>query len=244
LRKGFTPAQRVDLTETVLFSSSNRVKGGSVKGSFRLSDLITSFRITVNAIDANGVIGYKQANIRVSKALYVNFDVPTTMTVNDRIKVSLKVGNLNGYSLNVKFTSIAATTGGINYTIPRGTFTLRSRTVISRDIVLTATNITQDQTYITLGVSAVYNGMTFEDSLTYPIKVLPKGFPRQVSKGGSLGSQIFDKTTPSSASFNVTFPKTLEAGSAHMTAKIFSSNFASLLSAVQALIQEPFGCFE
>ncbi len=41
LRKGFTPAERVDLTETVLFSSSNRVKNGVLKGQFRLSDLIT-----------------------------------------------------------------------------------------------------------------------------------------------------------------------------------------------------------
>jgi uncharacterized protein YfaS (alpha-2-macroglobulin family) len=60
LRKGFTPAERVDLTETVLFSSSNRVKGGSLKGSFRLSDLITKFRITANAIDTKGVIGYRK----------------------------------------------------------------------------------------------------------------------------------------------------------------------------------------
>jgi hypothetical protein len=41
LRKGFTPEERVDLTETVLFSSSNRVKNGVLKGQFRLSDLIT-----------------------------------------------------------------------------------------------------------------------------------------------------------------------------------------------------------
>jgi len=62
LRKGFSPTERVDLTETVLFSSSNRIKNGVLKGSFRLSDLITKFRITVNAIDANGLIGYKKVN--------------------------------------------------------------------------------------------------------------------------------------------------------------------------------------
>jgi len=59
LRKGFSPAQRIDLTETVLFSSSNRVNSGIFKGSLRLSDLITKFRITVNAIDSTGVLGYK-----------------------------------------------------------------------------------------------------------------------------------------------------------------------------------------
>jgi uncharacterized protein YfaS (alpha-2-macroglobulin family) len=36
----------------------------------------------------------------------------------------------------------------------------------------------------------------------------------------------------------------MEVGSARFSAKIFSSNFASLMSAVEALIQEPYGCFE
>lgn len=77
-----------------------------------------------------------------------------------------------------------------------------------------------------------------------PVKVLPKGFPRLVSRGGSLGSQLFDNTTASAVNFTVGVPYSMEAGSARLTAKIFSSNFASLLSAVEALIQDPSGCFE
>ena len=132
LRKGFTPTERVDLTETVLFSSSNRVKSGTYKGSFRLSDLITKFRITVNAIDVKGGIGYKKMNFQSNKPLYVNFDVPTTMTVDDKIKVNVRIGNLNSYSLNVRITSQPATDGGISYTIPAGTFTVRPRTSITK----------------------------------------------------------------------------------------------------------------
>jgi len=132
LRKGFTPAERVDLTETVLFSSSNRVKNGVLKGQFRLSDLITKFRITVNAIDTNGVIGYKRTNFQSNKPLYVAFDVPSTMTVSDKIKVNVRIGNLNGYSLNVKFTSAPPSDGGIDYQLPVGTFTLRARTSITK----------------------------------------------------------------------------------------------------------------
>jgi uncharacterized protein YfaS (alpha-2-macroglobulin family) len=132
LRKGFTPAERVDLTETVLFSSSNRVKNGVLKGQFRLSDLITKFRITVNAIDTNGVIGYKRTNFQSNKPLYVSFDVPSTMTVSDKIKVNVRIGNLNGYSLNVRFTSAPPSDGGIDYQLPVGTFTLRARTSITK----------------------------------------------------------------------------------------------------------------
>jgi len=86
--------------------------------------------------------------------------------------------------------------------------------------------------------------MTFTDQLTLPVKVLPKGFPRMLSKGGSLGSNVFDTTSPTSVSFPVSIPATLEPFTARFSAKIFSSNFASLLEAVEALIQDPYGCFE
>ena len=36
----------------------------------------------------------------------------------------------------------------------------------------------------------------------------------------------------------------MQPGSSAFTAKLFSSNFASLVEAVQALIQDPYGCFE
>jgi len=62
LRKNFDPTERVDLTETVLFSSASVVQG-STQGSFYLSDLITKFRITVNAIDVNGAIGYQRSSL-------------------------------------------------------------------------------------------------------------------------------------------------------------------------------------
>ena len=64
LRKNYNASERIDLTETVLFSSSNRIKNGMLKGSFRLSDLITKFRLTANAIDVNGMIGYKKASLQ------------------------------------------------------------------------------------------------------------------------------------------------------------------------------------
>lgn len=143
LRKGFSPTERVDLTETVLFSSSNKVKSGMFKGQFRLSDLITKFRITVNAIDADGAIGYRKRNFQSNKSLFVSFDVPTTMTVDDKIKVNLRIGNLNSYSLNVRITSQPATDGGVSYTIPAGTFTIRPRTSISRPILLNANEVTK-----------------------------------------------------------------------------------------------------
>jgi uncharacterized protein YfaS (alpha-2-macroglobulin family) len=245
LRKGFNPAERVDLTETVLFSSSNRVKSGTLKGSFRLSDLITKFRITVNAIDTRGVIGFNKYLFQCNKPLYINFDAPSTMTVTDKIKVDLRIANLNAFSLNVRIkTDGSPTAGPISYTLPSGTLSVRSKSSVTRTITLTAQNVTATPTFVTIAISAVSNGVTYEDSLSVQVKVLPRGFPRQIAQGGAIGSQMFDTQTPTSTEFSVDIPATLEPGSAQLSAKIFSSNFASLLEAIQALIQDPYGCFE
>lgn len=72
----------------------------------------------------------------------MNFDVPTTMTLDDKIRVDLRIGNLNSFSLNVRITSSPATEGGVSYTIPAGTFTVRPRTSISRQITINALKVT------------------------------------------------------------------------------------------------------
>jgi len=51
------------MTETVFFNSANKTKGGVIKGSFMLSDLITKFRIIANSFDKNGVIGYQESSL-------------------------------------------------------------------------------------------------------------------------------------------------------------------------------------
>jgi uncharacterized protein YfaS (alpha-2-macroglobulin family) len=42
----------------------------------------------------------------------------------------------------------------------------------------------------------------------------------------------------------VKIPKTIESGSDDYNLKIYSSNFASLMEAIEALISDPYGCFE
>jgi uncharacterized protein YfaS (alpha-2-macroglobulin family) len=189
LRKNFSPAERIDLTETVLFTSAKRIKSGTFKGSFRLSDLITKFRITANAIDSTGVIGYRRELFQVNKALYINFDVPGTMTVSDKINIDLHVGNLNAFPLSVKITTDSGlATSPIGFTVPAGTFTVKAKSSLTKTITLAALNITSLPTFVKIGITSVYNGVTYADSLSVQVKVLPKGFPRQVSQGGSIGS--------------------------------------------------------
>lgn len=60
LRKGYDPSQRIDFTETIYYQTASKTVNGKVKATFYLSDLITQFRITANAFDGKGAIGFAQ----------------------------------------------------------------------------------------------------------------------------------------------------------------------------------------
>lgn len=110
------------------------------------------------------------------------------MTVTDKLKIDVRIGNLNPYALSVRLTSPNAANGSVGFALPQGTFQIRPRSTISRSITITGQNITLDPTFVTFVVSAVYNGVKFGDSLSMPVKILPRGFPRQIAQGGSIGS--------------------------------------------------------
>jgi len=58
-REGYDENLRIDKTETQFYSALTSIgRSRTYKGSFYLSDLITDFRITANAIDTKGRIGY------------------------------------------------------------------------------------------------------------------------------------------------------------------------------------------
>ena len=168
------------------------------------------------------------------------------MTVSDQININLNIGNLNSFALSVKVNTGSMVTAGapVGLVLPTASFSVKAKSTLTKTITLKAYNITQGPVFVTIGISASSNNITYTDSLTAQITVLPKGFPRQVNQGGAIGSQVFDNSTPTATNFTIKIPTSIEAGSANYSVKLFSSNFASLLEAVQALIQDPSGCFE
>lgn len=86
------------------------------------------------------------------------------------------------------------------------------------------------------------NGVS--DQLTMFAKVSSKGFPQDLSKGGFISSQRKQKEIPDFFELPVKLPDTYVAGSLRLEAKVMSSSFATLLEAVEALVKDPYGCFE
>ncbi|CDW84292.1 a-macroglobulin complement component [Stylonychia lemnae] len=241
-RKNYNINERIDLTETVMYQSAGTATKGELKGSFYLSDLITQFRIIADAFSGNGLLGYSQSSLQTQKPVYMTFDVPTSMIIGDSIKINANVFNLNGYKVTGAFTIVKADSS-LNVTIAKPNVTIESKKS-STVVILIEAKAISDLAQLQILFNGTGNNTNFQDSLKLVTRVVPKGFEREVNKGGYIGSQIFDQSTPSSISFDLSIPAKLEAGSSKFSLKIFSSSFASLVEAVKALINEPNGCFE
>lgn len=80
--------------------------------------------------------------------------------------------------------------------------------------------------------------------MALPVNIVPRGFPRSQDFSGYIGSNVITKDNRNNVSFQVNLPRSIEQGSSEYVFKIYSSNFASLVEAIEALIQDPNGCFE
>jgi len=65
--------------------------------------LITKFRITANAFDKKGRIGYDTHHIQTQKPFYLSFDLPASLSIRDAIDIPVTVFNNLDEQLQVRF---------------------------------------------------------------------------------------------------------------------------------------------
>ena len=57
LREEFSKGERIDMTETLYYATALPLHDGKAEGSFYISDLVTTFRISAHSFDKDGRIG-------------------------------------------------------------------------------------------------------------------------------------------------------------------------------------------
>ncbi len=80
-------------------------RGNKFTGSFYLSDLVTKFRFTVNAIDTKGRIGYTQSSVQTQLPFYLLFELPPAMTVGDILTIPVTVKNNGPNTMTYSITA-------------------------------------------------------------------------------------------------------------------------------------------
>lgn len=228
------PGDRVDFTETLYWHTgiATDETTGEARVSFALSDSVTTFRVLADAFTKDGAVGSGTGRIESVRPFYVEPKLPLEVTMGDTIQ--LPVSLVNGTPLELGGGSLAvATVRGIRLSGgERWPFTLgpgaRERVVVPVEIG----EISGDRG-ITLSASAGGHS----DRVTRTLRIVPLGFPVEVSQGGLLEAG-------GTFSHVIEIPEDVVATSARSEIVLYPTPLASLTGALERLLREPHGCFE
>ncbi|MCA9137224.1 MAG: hypothetical protein KDB00_10705 [Planctomycetales bacterium] len=205
---------------------------GTATIRFDLSDSLTMFRVHVDGHSVDGRLGSGGGSVLTAIPIQVEPKVPLEVTAGDRI--DLPVGLVNATHQNGTLQVELETDSNLS--------TKRSSAVTSvvsggrvTEIFSIDVNGTPTQTDAGVRVSASLQDSSLGDQVERTIRIVPDGFPFQVSASGSLSE---------TASVNVKLPETIVTGSLSGRVELYPSTRSQLSAGLESILREPHGCFE
>ncbi|MFN0018043.1 MAG: MG2 domain-containing protein [Pirellulaceae bacterium] len=226
------PGDRVDFTETLFWHAGLKTdEKGEASIEFALNDSVTTFRTIADAFSGSGGLGSSTTVLESVNPFYLEPKLPLEVTQGDRILVPVTcvntttspLGKVN-LSLDTKLTSR-----------PPVTKSAVSLAAASRGRTLVELHAGPHNGPFEVTVAASAGG--FSDKVTRQVTVRPAGFPVEVAAGG-----LIDKETV--ARHDIVIPADMVEGSFDSKIEVYPTPLAAMTQALEALIQEPCGCFE
>ncbi len=204
---------------------------GHARLELDLADSITTWRVSMGAVAADGRLGAGQAALRVFQPFFVDLDLPSALTRGDEVGIPVVVSNYLDRPQSVtlalqdaawfdRLEPAAERTLQLKPNEVRAThFRIRARAVGEQEIQVTARGSER-------GVS---------DAVRRPIEVVPDG--RRVER-------VASGTLQQPAEVELGVPANAIPGSVRAFVKIYPSSFSQLVEGLDAIFQRPYGCFE
>lgn len=201
--------------------------GGEAEIRFFNNDLISSFKIQVEGLSAEGQLASASAKYFTQLPFNMRVKIPVTASFGDRIEIPLTIKNNTQQSF----------TGQLRVQHGEG--------LIPIEVLPNKVTVKGFQTmtyYIPFEVGTLagpaklalsFTGEGVRDALSKEVLISAKGFPQHLSFAGQQMVQRFD--------VNITAP--IE-GSVKASLKAYPSLTEEILAGIESILREPSGCFE
>lgn len=226
------PAQRTDFRSTLFWQPEIYTDAkGEAKVSFYNSDDLTTFRIVLEGIGANGLVGREESTFAVQRPIQVETKLPAHLAVEDTTRLAVYIKNNLPTPTKGKLfvnTSMYLKKRISNAEGQEVTLAPESGETFYIDLIAlspTSKAIVQ--------VHFVSEEAEMEDQANYPIEIRAKGFPTTVG----LSSNVMKK------SFEFDYNKALE-GTTQTKITFFPNILEEMMAGIEGIIREPYGCFE
>jgi uncharacterized protein YfaS (alpha-2-macroglobulin family) len=201
---------------------------GEAKVEIPLADSITTWRIAMSAVSANGHLGAWQLPLRVFQDFFVDIDFPTTLTQHDKINVPLAIYNYLKEPQTIKI-EVQRKPWYKLHGPTKKTIRLAAGEVTSLPLVIEALWPGQH----ILQIKAL--GTKMSDAVERSVRVEPDG--KQIVKtiAGRLEQNL---------RHTIQFPKEAIRGANDLFVKIYPGSFSQVVEGLDNIFRMPYGCFE
>lgn len=219
---------RSDFRNTIYWNPDIEIGySGKKTIEFFTSDNISSFRATVEGISRNGMVGRTEKTFFTQLPFTISTKIPVETATEDLLSIPLTLKNNTGNPLGGELTIVTppgleqiGKTENVQTIMPG-----KAKTIYLDYKVL---NKTGEGDF-----SVSFKSCGLSDAITQKIKIVPKGFPAQVS----FSSQEKEKEYV----FEI---KNMVNGSLKASFTAFPNVVSDLMKGVEGILREPYGCFE
>jgi len=223
---------RVDFRETIEWVPSVKTgKDGTAKVSFYLSDAITGFRAIAEGVSGGGLPGHGEAVIQSKLPVSLSVKMPLEVSAGDRIELPVTLENETTETREIHVASSFGAAFKVEGDVPE-VLSLKGGERRSFHPVLRVVGNGKQAT--DGAVSIAMETANLKDQVEKTIRVVPLGFPREVSAAGTLENSARHQIDLAGA-----LPGTIEA-----SLTLYPSPLATMVQGTEAIIREPYGCFE
>jgi hypothetical protein len=222
---------RTDFRETIHWQPSVKTgKDGTATVTFYLSDAVGSFRVFTEGVGA-GAGGRDETVVKSNLPFSLAAKLPVEVSAGDRILLPVTLTNERDASLDVKLETSFGTLLSLERPVERlaGTMAAGARQSLFYPLQVTGTRGKSE-----VRLSAQASGLG--DEVVRELEVVPLGFPQVFQRSGELRGQA-------KAGHDVDLGQAIP-GSAKVTITLDPSPVATMVSGLDGLLREPYGCFE
>jgi len=226
---------RSDFAETVYWNAgvNTDASTGIAHVSFNLSDSVTAFRVLADGFTTSGALGSAVSEVESIRPLFIEPKVPLQVTSGDVIQLPISL--VNGTHRELREVNISAKAAdGLKLSLPgEKSAVLGPKERARRLMQIEVGREFKGTADLTLDAAAG----SYRDTVKRSLNVQAPGFPFELSAGGVLEAN-------GSRSFEFTLPAEIVHGSLSSSVRIYPTPLANMTGALQALLQQPYGCFE
>lgn len=219
---------RSDFRSTIFWQGDIELKNnGTATVEFYTNDAITSFRAITEGFTTEGGIGRGEEVFYAQLPFSISSKIPPVVLTGDTLDLSLLIKN----------TTASALKGNLTFTIPDGLKILNSvnkeRTIAPSGAEILPIKLLVESRNDSAKVSFNFEANGLSDAFIAPVKIVSQGFPVDLSFSGNdmKGKYTVDIKKPVQNSITATF-------------RAYPSAVSDLLTGIESILQEPYGCFE